>query len=202
MHGRGRSRKPQMGADAGLRQVEGGMPAVHESSSCPSRQLHSPGSASSGSMLRTHARTSWRQTPAAAVPPPRRPAPPHQSALHRQTHSTAQHSTAQHSMHSREGARSAPTQAWYLPNQCGAGAAASTRTAVTWAGRQGSTPVWKGALLADCWNTLRCSRAGRRGQRQGGCVSARAAGCGASAAQEQGHTHLACMHSWQQQQHQ
>ena len=114
MHGRGRSRKPQMGADAGLRQVEGGMPAVHESSSCPSRQLHSPGSASSGSMLRTHARTSWRQTPAAAVPPPRRPAPPHQSALHRQTHSTAQHSTAQHA---QQGGRQVSADASMVPSQ-------------------------------------------------------------------------------------
>jgi hypothetical protein len=62
------------------------------------------------------------------------------------------------------------------------------------AGRQGSTPVWKGALLADCWNTLRCSRAGRRGQRQGDCVGAPAAGCGASAAQEIGSVYT-CWHA-------
>ena len=103
--------------------------------------------------------------------------------------------------HAQQGGRQVSVNAGVvITNQCRTAGAAFMRTAASRAGRQGSTPVWKGALLADCWNTLRCSRAARRGQRQGGCVTAPAAGCGASAVQEQGHTHLACMHSWQQQQ--
>ena len=132
--------------------MDRGVHAAQDSSSCGAGQFKCRASAPSARLPRTHARTSWRQTPAAAVPPPRRPGPPHQSALHTGTrHNTA--CTAHGHQQQRESQVSA--NADVIPaNQCrtgaGAGVAAfpctaSQRQAGRAAHRCGRAPCWQTA---------------------------------------------------------